>query len=101
MNNSMGFFSIPAPPASKDIKPMNLMENAFRRMLPVTVALLMAIFAAPLHGPSLVAQQIAPPGAAPIAAPVQQPHAAGGEANLVIPDLSTVDFFGVHGTTLL
>jgi K(+)-stimulated pyrophosphate-energized sodium pump len=77
------------------------MENAFRRMLPVTVALLMAIFAAPLHGPSLIAQQIAPPGAGSVAAPVQQPHAAGGEANLVIPDLSQVDFFGVHGTTLL
>jgi K(+)-stimulated pyrophosphate-energized sodium pump len=85
---------------------MNLMENAFRRMLPVMVALVVAIFAAPLHGPSLIAQQIAPPapGAAPTTAltpaPVQQSQ-AGGEANLIIPDLSQVDFLGVHGTTLL
>jgi K(+)-stimulated pyrophosphate-energized sodium pump len=99
MNQSMGFFSAPAP-CLQDINPMNLMENAFRRILPIMLATVMALLAPPMHGHSLIAQVIQP-GAQPIAAPVQQPHAAGGEANLIIPDLSQVDFFGVHGTTLL
>ena len=30
-----------------------------------------------------------------------QDHAGGGEANLVLPDLSSVSFFGMNGHTLL
>src|SRR5919109_2240067 len=30
-----------------------------------------------------------------------QPHRAGGEANLVIPDLTSVEFLGMPGRTLL
>ncbi|MDB4876347.1 MAG: Inorganic diphosphatase [Gemmatimonadetes bacterium] len=95
----MGFFTIPAP-CLQDIKPMNLMENAYRpyrRILPILLALVMAILASPLHGHSVLAQAMPRVGIAP----VQQPHAAGGEANLVIPDLSQVSFLGVPGTTLL
>jgi K(+)-stimulated pyrophosphate-energized sodium pump len=31
----------------------------------------------------------------------QTEHAGGGEANLVLPDLSTVNFFGINGHALL
>jgi K(+)-stimulated pyrophosphate-energized sodium pump len=40
------------------------------------------------------------PAVAPAFAYAQQEH-AGGEANLVVPDLSTVNFFGVNGHALL
>src|SRR5436190_22666058 len=85
MMNTMGFFS--APPRTS--KPMNLMENAFRRTLPIVLSLLIAVLALPLQAASLMAQT----GTAP--------QRAGGEANLVIPDLSQVQFLGVAGTTLL
>jgi K(+)-stimulated pyrophosphate-energized sodium pump len=85
MMNNMGFFS--APPRTS--KPMNLMENAFRRTLPIMLSFVMAAIALPLHAASLMAQT----GTAP--------QRAGGEANLVIPDLSQVQFLGVPGTTLL
>ncbi|PYQ96232.1 MAG: sodium-translocating pyrophosphatase, partial [Acidobacteria bacterium] len=54
--------------------------------------LLVALAAAPR--PAWAAQP--PAGAEPAASP-----AAGGEANLVLPDLSTVEFRGVNGRTLL
>ncbi|HTE45215.1 MAG TPA: sodium-translocating pyrophosphatase [Gemmatimonadaceae bacterium] len=104
MSRTMGFFSAPAP-CLQDMKPMTLMENVFRRILPVTVAFAMAVLTAPLPGHSLAGQvaQVAP--AALAAAPVQQPRAAGGEANLVIPDLNNstvqVTFFGKSGHALL
>jgi K(+)-stimulated pyrophosphate-energized sodium pump len=85
MTHTMGFFS--APPRTP--KPMNLMENAFRRTLPIVLSLVLAALALPLHAASLMAQA----GTAP--------QRAGGEANLVIPDLSQVQFFGVAGTSLL
>jgi len=85
MMNNMGFFS--APPRTP--KPMNLMENAFRRTLPILRSLVMAAIALPVHAASLMAQA----GTAP--------QRAGGEANLVIPDLSQVQFFGMAGTSLL
>jgi K(+)-stimulated pyrophosphate-energized sodium pump len=37
----------------------------------------------------------------PTAAYAQPEHAAGGEANLVLPDLTTVHFFGINGHALL
>jgi K(+)-stimulated pyrophosphate-energized sodium pump len=85
MMNNMGFFS--APPRTP--KPMNLMENAFRRTLPIILSLVTAALALPLHAASLMAQA------------GTSPQRAGGEANLVIPDLSQVQFFGMAGTSLL
>jgi K(+)-stimulated pyrophosphate-energized sodium pump len=85
MMNTMGFFS--APPRTS--KPMNLMENAFRRSLPIMLSLVIAVLALPLRAATLMAQA----GTAP--------QRAGGEANLVIPDLSQVQFLGVAGTSLL
>src|ERR1035437_10847001 len=38
---------------------------------------------------------------APTFAYAQTEHAGGGEANLVLPDLSTVSFFGMNGHALL
>ena len=37
----------------------------------------------------------------PTFAYAQPEHAGGGEANLVLPDLSTVNFFGMNGHALL
>jgi K(+)-stimulated pyrophosphate-energized sodium pump len=37
----------------------------------------------------------------PTFANAQTEHAAGGEANLILPDLSTVQFFGINGHALL
>jgi K(+)-stimulated pyrophosphate-energized sodium pump len=68
---------------------MNLMENAFRRTLAIILSLVMAALALPLHAASLMAQA------------GTSPQRAGGEANLVIPDLSQVQFFGMAGTSLL
>ena len=77
---------------------MNLMENAFRRILPIMLAIVMTVLAAPLRMASLIAQTPQPGGAA-----IQRP--AGGEANLVIPYLTNstvnVTFFGMSGHTLL
>ena len=41
------------------------------------------------------------PIVAPAFASAQPDHAGGGEANLVLPDLSTVNFFGMNGHALL
>jgi len=42
-----------------------------------------------------------PPAKVAGAVEAARAHAAGGEANLVLPDLSTVDFLGINGRTLL
>jgi K(+)-stimulated pyrophosphate-energized sodium pump len=59
----------------------------------LAAALLLSCLAA---APSVTAAQ-------PQAAPVQQeaPRLAGGEANLVLPDLGLVEFQGINGRTLL
>src|SRR5262245_44514616 len=50
--------------------------------------------------PSVAAQAVAPSDAVQAErGPARE--AAGGEANLVLPDLSTVEFRGVNGRTLL
>ena len=78
---------------------MKLMENAFRRTLPIVLTLVIAVLAAPLRGHSLSAQQT--PAQYVATTPPPQSPAMGGEANLVIPDLSQVEFLGVKGRTLL
>jgi K(+)-stimulated pyrophosphate-energized sodium pump len=72
-----------------------------RRAIPVVLALPLLLGAAMIVAPRLAAQE--PTG---VAAPstTQEPAAqhAGGEANLVIPDLDQVRFFGdIAGRTLL
>ena len=58
-----------------------------------TVLLLLLAAMGALAGTSGVAQGLQAPQAAPAG--------AGGEASLVLPDLSTVDFVGINGKTLL
>jgi len=71
---------------------MNLMENVYRRILPIMLAAAALALSAPIHGRSLLAQGSQP-------AVVQH---AGGEANLIIPDLTSVTFMGgMTGTSLL
>ena len=68
--------------------------TALRRFTPtlLTLALVAGSLAMPVAG-VLGAQEAAAPG--------QAPRHVGGEANLVIPDLSSVEFLGVNGHTLL
>src|SRR4051812_1801107 len=100
MMSYMGFFSAscPCPPVpQRTTQPMKLMENTVRRTLPIVLAMLMALVIGPTSLSRVAAQ--APGVAAPQTAPVPQ---AGGEANLVIPDLSAVTFLGgVKGHQLL
>src|SRR5687768_15880364 len=74
---------------------MNRMDTVFRRALPLlytaVLAATLSIIAAPLE-----AQEPAPDPTAPAVV-----HRGGGEANLVIPDLSSVEFLGIPGRTLL
>jgi len=70
---------------------MTLMENVFRRTPLFILTLMLGLFAASPVASPLHAQP-------PAQAPAQH---AGGEANLTIPDLSSVQFFGVAGTKLL
>jgi K(+)-stimulated pyrophosphate-energized sodium pump len=72
------------PPGEPDN--MKLMENLVRRSSAILLGLA-ALMLAPLAGAALLAQEA-------------QQH-TGGEANLVVPDLSTATFFGFNGRTLL
>ena len=63
---------------------MTLMENVFRRTPPLILTSLLALAGAP-H--ALFGQ-------------AQAQH-VGGEANLIIPDLGSVQFFGIPGRQLL
>ncbi|MGI8496956.1 MAG: sodium/proton-translocating pyrophosphatase, partial [Gemmatimonadaceae bacterium] len=65
---------------------MNRMDTAFRRALPLFLAALLALVPSPI-GATLLAQQTA--------------HAPGGEANLIIPNLTQVTFHGIAGRSLL
>ena len=77
---------------------MKLMAKAFRRTLPILLAVVMAFLAAPVVAHTLAAQSTAQDV---VSAPPAQARAMGGEANLVIPDLSQVEFLGIKGRTLL
>jgi Inorganic pyrophosphatase len=79
---------------------MTLMEKVFRRTLPTMLMLTIAALGSPLRGSPIYAQQ---PGTPALVKPIAQAAAqtAGGEANLVVPDLSSVTFLGVKGSSLL
>ena len=77
---------------------MNRMDTALRRALPLLAAVLLATLASLSTPARLIAQE----ASTPVPAAAGQPqHEMGGEANLVIPDLSTVQFFGMSGHRLL
>jgi len=88
---------------------MKLMENVFRRRLPIALALLLSIVVSPLAVARLHAQEgPAAAAAAPAGTPAPsqaQERRGGGEAILVIPDLKNqsvnVTFFGLSGHSLL
>ena len=69
---------------------MNRKFFPLRNLVPVALAALLALVASPLVRPLLALQ-----------APAAQENRPGGEANLLIPDLSSVQFFGLPGHTLL
>ena len=68
---------------------MPSLVTAPRRRLSLALALVLGALAMPLGTPLLAQAATAPPSA------------AGGEASLIIPDLSQVTFLGVDGHTLL
>ncbi|HJQ20464.1 MAG TPA: sodium-translocating pyrophosphatase [Gemmatimonadaceae bacterium] len=76
------------------------MDTALRRALPMLTAALLATAAAFFTPARLVAQG-ATVGAPVPSAAGQPQHEIGGEANLVIPDLGSVQFFGMPGHKLL
>jgi len=77
---------------------MRFRIHPFRRVLPIAAAALMALLGAGMLAPIAHAQQpLEPTGELPRAVE----HRPGGEANLVIPDLSQVTFLGIPGDTLL
>jgi K(+)-stimulated pyrophosphate-energized sodium pump len=90
---------------------MKLMENVFRRTLPIVLAVCMAALFGSLSSSRLSAQDTSAAARAAaqgqtVTGQAQEPrHDAGGEANLVIPDLRNttvpVTFFGMSGHSLL
>ena len=93
MTEYMGFFSASRlqfrrhpPRASRTSKPMNLMENVFRRTLPIDACCCVhrQRSLATTHSRS----SLSAAGSAPAPPrPLRQRSTPGGEANLVIPDL--------------
>src|SRR5476651_1234087 len=71
-------------------------QTRLRRRL-VVPALGILLFGALVALPRVMQAQAGQPQAQTAAAPVH----AGGESNLILPDLSVVDFHGVNGRTLL
>ena len=72
----------------------------FRRTLPFLYAALLALLAGSMAAPSAMAQVTAG-GVDSTQLQAPPAHRPGGEASLVIPDLSSVDFLGIHGRSLL
>jgi K(+)-stimulated pyrophosphate-energized sodium pump len=71
-------------------------QRIFRRVPEIVVPILLFVALVATARPALAAQ---PAGPAPSERALA--HEGGGEANLVLPDLSTVEFRGVNGRSLL
>ncbi|HEY2905131.1 MAG TPA: sodium-translocating pyrophosphatase [Vicinamibacterales bacterium] len=71
-------------------------QRIFRRLPGIVVPILLFAALVATARPALAAQQPGPPASERALA-----HEGGGEANLVLPDLSTVEFRGVNGRSLL
>ncbi|MEO8577314.1 MAG: sodium-translocating pyrophosphatase, partial [Gemmatimonadales bacterium] len=69
-----------------------------RRAIPLALAAVMVVLGGGLTAPLAIAQGVTEPAAT---APLQAEHRPGGEANLVIPDLGSVSFLGMPGSSLL
>ena len=75
------------------------MSLTARKLLVRVIAPVMMVAALAASARTASAQQPEAAGQAAAAAPSEA--AGGGEANLTLPDLSTVEFLGVNGRTLL
>src|SRR5512141_695784 len=73
-----------------------VLHPMFHRAVPFIIALLVAIVGGSAAAPMALAQGV---GGDPTQ--IEAPHRPGGEANLIIPDLSSVSFLGIPGRTLL
>ena len=73
------------------------MHPVFRRFMPIAAAAVLSLLGAGMTAPMALAQETV----APVSAAPQVEHRPGGEANLVIHDLSQVSFLGMPGSTLL
>ncbi|HEX2722014.1 MAG TPA: sodium-translocating pyrophosphatase, partial [Gemmatimonadaceae bacterium] len=71
---------------------------AVRRAIPIALAVASLFVGSTLSTPAALAQGVAD---LPSTAPLQVEHRPGGEANLIIPDLGSVSFLGMPGSTLL
>jgi K(+)-stimulated pyrophosphate-energized sodium pump len=69
------------------------MASFYRRAVPLIAGLVLSLLTGSIAAAALGAQETS------TSSTVQ--HRPGGEANLIIPDLSSVQFFGMPGTTLL
>jgi K(+)-stimulated pyrophosphate-energized sodium pump len=85
-----------SPPIPSPTGPESTATTRLGLWSSLLVALLLAIVPA-------FAAETAPTAAetAPVSAAAKPAHVGGGEANLVLPDLSTVKFMGIDGHTLL
>ncbi|MEO7501726.1 MAG: sodium-translocating pyrophosphatase [Gemmatimonadaceae bacterium] len=75
-----------------------LVTPVLRRAAPFILATLLALAGATMLAPPALAQAGTLTDSAQLQAPAHRP---GGEANLVIPDLSSVNFMGINGRSLL
>jgi K(+)-stimulated pyrophosphate-energized sodium pump len=75
-----------------------LVNPVLRRAAPFLLATLLVLAGATMLAPPALAQAGALTDPAQVQAPAHRP---GGEANLVIPDLSSVNFLGINGRSLL
>jgi K(+)-stimulated pyrophosphate-energized sodium pump len=75
-----------------------LVHPVLRRAAPFMLAALVALAGFSMLAPAAFAQNATAADSAAIQTPT---HRAGGEASLIIPDLSSVDFLGISGRSLL
>ena len=67
-----------------------------RRLMPIALAAVTLFLGGAALAPLAFGQETVTPGTA-----LQVEHRPGGEANLVVPDLGSVSFRGMPGSTLL
>jgi K(+)-stimulated pyrophosphate-energized sodium pump len=76
---------------------MKVWKYPLSRALPIAFAAIALIIGGSFSAVAAFAQEASPAGA-PV---LQAEHRPGGEANLVVPDLGSVSFAGISGTSLL
>jgi K(+)-stimulated pyrophosphate-energized sodium pump len=86
------------PRAARDSEEKRMVRSSPLVLVSRALVALLLVAAVLLHAPALDAQE---GGTATQAGAASAPHRPGGEANLVIPDLSRAEFLGVPGDTLL